>query len=111
MFSLIKITFFYLTIQVFVCDKENDRICVFNLSGKFLRSFGQLGSNQGQFDKPYYIHISKDDKVFVSDSANHRIQVFGLLIFLKNYLFNFILEINQLFSIRYERYIFVQFWP
>lgn len=52
-------------------------ICVFHLSGRFLRSFGAHGSGDGQFDKPYYIHITRDNKVLVSDSSNHRIQVFG----------------------------------
>ncbi len=87
----------FISFQVFVCDKENDSnnhnkiyiilnslnlmnlvgICVFHMSGRFLRSFGTHGTRIGQFDKPYYIHITKDNKVLVSDCSNHRIQVFG----------------------------------
>jgi tripartite motif-containing protein 71 len=48
------------------------------MSGRFLRSFGTHGTRDGQFDKPFYVHITKDNKVLVSDSSNHRIQVFGI---------------------------------
>lgn len=57
---------------------------MFHFSGRFLRSFGSHGSGDGQFDKPYYIHITRDNKCLVSDSSNHRIQVFdsnGLFLF------------------------------
>ena len=51
-------------------------ISVFHSSGKYLRSFGKLGSNRGQFDKPYYVHVDRANHVLVSDCSNHRIQVF-----------------------------------
>ena len=53
-------------------------ICVFHSSGKFLRSFGRTGSRDGEFDKPYFIHITRENLILVSDSSNHRIQVFGI---------------------------------
>jgi hypothetical protein len=82
-----------------VCDKENNRVCVFHINGKFMRSFGQmgnilnciifiyalyiafLGSRPGQFDKPYYVHVTSENKVLVSDCSNHRIQIFGIFKF------------------------------
>lgn len=50
---------------------------MFHLSGKFLRAFGKLGTNRGQFDKPYYVHVTRENRVLVSDCSNHRVQVFG----------------------------------
>ena len=49
---------------LYICDRSNHRIQVFNTNGKFLHSFG---SNQLQ--GPHGICLSKDF-VFVSDEAN-----------------------------------------
>ena len=66
------------TDEVFVADMWNHRIQVFRLDdGEFLRSFGDEGTSQGQFDKPTSVAIHKKE-VFVCDSANNRIQVFDL---------------------------------
>ena len=46
-----------------------------------MRSFGTLGTRPGQFDKPYYVHVTSENKVLVSDCSNHRIQIFGELFF------------------------------
>jgi hypothetical protein len=42
-----------------------------------MRSFGVFGNRPGQFDKPYYVHVTSENKVLVSDCSNHRIQIFG----------------------------------
>ena len=49
---------------LYICDRSNHRIQVFNTNGKFLHTFG---SNQLQ--GPHSICLSKDF-VFVSDEAN-----------------------------------------
>lgn len=60
-------------------------ISVFHLSGRFLRAFGTHGTNRGQFDKPCFIHITRDNKILISDSSNHRVQVFGKFCFKKKH--------------------------
>ena len=70
----------------FICQRSLKRllvvvvvkgVCVFHISGRFLRSFGVHGAGRGQFDKPHYIHITKDSRVLVSDCLNNRVQIFG----------------------------------
>ena len=43
--------------------------------GKFVRTWGSRGSGQGQFSIPYGVAV-ESGHVYVTDSNNHRIQVF-----------------------------------
>lgn len=88
---------------IYVCDKENHRIQVwhslhteiklkmwrkkyliarfispyqvFQSDGTFVGKFGTCGSGEGQLEHPHYIAVSNTNRVIVSDSNNHRIQV------------------------------------
>ena len=55
---------------------ENDRIQVFSPEGKWLRQWGGHGYEPGEFLKPRALAIDENDRIFVADSCNHRIQVF-----------------------------------
>jgi tripartite motif-containing protein 71 len=63
---------------IYVCDKENHRIQVFQSDGTFVGKFGSLGKQLGQLDSPHYIAVSSTNRVIVSDSNNHRIQLFDV---------------------------------
>ena len=41
-----------------------------------MTSFGQWGSNEGDFNLPYGVCVDKDGFVYVCDYANNRVQVF-----------------------------------
>lgn len=55
---------------------ENDRIQVFDPSGKWLREWGGHGFEPGQFMRPRALAIDDQERLYVADSCNHRIQVF-----------------------------------
>ncbi len=44
---------------------------------RFLNSFGHAGNGPGEFNRPEGICIDAQDRVFVADSCNHRIQIFS----------------------------------
>jgi DNA-binding beta-propeller fold protein YncE len=44
---------------------------------KFLQAFGKPGTNPAEFNRPEGLGIGPDDRVYVADSCNHRIQVFS----------------------------------
>lgn len=52
-------------------------IKVYSLSGSHLRTLGSRGSGDGQFNDPSGIDIL-EDRVFVADRDNHRVQVLAL---------------------------------
>ena len=64
---------------------ELDRITKFTHDGQFVLQWGEHGEAAGQFSRPQGLEIDDQDRVWVADSANHRIQVFdsqGKLLFL-----------------------------
>ncbi len=54
----------------------NGKIHMYSPDGKYLRSWGEPGSDPGQFNLPHNIHCDDDGWVYVADRENHRIQVF-----------------------------------
>ena len=65
---------------IYVVEHSNDRIQVFELDGsdnvRFIRKWGSRGSDDGQFNGPWSCAIDHHKLVYVTDSLNHRIQVF-----------------------------------
>jgi ABC-type Fe3+ transport system permease subunit/DNA-binding beta-propeller fold protein YncE len=55
-----------------------ERVLRFSTRGeKFLNVIGEPGTAPGQFNRPEGIGIGPDDRVYVADSCNHRVQVFS----------------------------------
>jgi hypothetical protein len=54
----------------------NARIAKFDKDGHFIKSWGQRGSDPGQFSAIHGIVIDAKDNVYVADAGNQRIQVF-----------------------------------
>ncbi|MEW8506555.1 MAG: SMP-30/gluconolactonase/LRE family protein [Candidatus Thiodiazotropha sp.] len=61
--------------HIYVADALANRIQIFNQKGDFLLEFGDSGDLPGQFRMPTGLAIW-DDKIYVADSYNQRIQVF-----------------------------------
>ena len=61
--------------QVFVCDRGNSRVQVFDNNGTYLRQFGTHGKGNGQFEGPASIIFDAFGHVLVTDTTT-RLQVF-----------------------------------
>ena len=65
--------------EIYVCDGYgNARVHRFTADGKLIQSWGEPGTEAGEFRLPHGIGISPDDRVFVADRENDRIQIFSL---------------------------------
>lgn len=53
-----------------------NRVSKFSSDGSFLMSWGTTGSGAGEFNVPHAIAIDSQDRVFVGDRGNNRIQIF-----------------------------------
>ena len=62
---------------VFVVDKTSTNFQVFDENGKFISKLGSKGKQDGQFNRPEDLAIDPEGNVFVADTGNSRIQVFG----------------------------------
>jgi hypothetical protein len=64
--------------NVYVADGfgSNNRIAKFTKEGNFLKSWGQTGSGQGQFNGIRGIASDAAGNIYVADAGNNRIQVF-----------------------------------
>lgn len=51
------------------------RISRFTREGKFIRSFGRLGSGPGEFRTPHDITMDPQGRLFVADRGNNRVQI------------------------------------
>ncbi len=64
--------------RLYVADPHRHKVRAYDSdNGKFLFEFGQAGTKDGEFNFPTNLFI-RAGKVYVSDSANSRIQVFDL---------------------------------
>ena len=63
--------------QIYVCDKYNHRIQVFDLDLNFIQSIGSRGKGRGdhEFDKPYDVKFDTDGNMYVVEYINKRVQV------------------------------------
>lgn len=54
----------------------NSRIVVYNLAGKFLKSWGSKGYSKGQIQNPHGLAFDKEGRLLIADRDNGRIQLF-----------------------------------
>ena len=64
---------------IYIADRKNHRIQKVRLEdGKFISKMGQKGTGNGEFNEPRAVALMPrdEDRLFIADSLNHRIQVF-----------------------------------
>jgi sugar lactone lactonase YvrE len=54
----------------------NSRIAKIDRNGNWLKSWGEPGNGPGQFSTPHSIAVDAEDRIYVADRGNRRIQVF-----------------------------------
>ena len=54
----------------------NSRIVKFDKSGKFIKSFGRLGSGDGELKGPHVLAFDSQGRLFVADRSNSRVAIF-----------------------------------
>ena len=63
--------------MIYICDHGNRRVTVHDEEGKFLFTFGSLGSGPGCFDRPLDLTFGSDGLVYVTDNGNKRVSVWS----------------------------------
>ena len=63
--------------DIFVADRFDNRVLVFNKEFIYKYQFGSKGPNTGQFNEPADICFSESGKLFIADKNNYRIQIYS----------------------------------
>ena len=64
---------------VLVAEFSNNRVSIFDKTGKFVHCFGSIGYNNGQFQHPLGIALAPNGNIiYVTDTDNNRIQIFSI---------------------------------
>ena len=61
--------------QVYVCDRNNHRVQVFDLDLNFIRSIRSHGKGRGKFDRPLDVAFDTAGNMYVAEFGNERVQV------------------------------------
>ena len=61
-----------------VAEAHSNQVTILTQDGKKIKSFGNRGSANGQFNYPGGITIDNDDNIYVADAYNNRIQKFQM---------------------------------
>lgn len=57
-------------------DSNNHRVLVFDAQGKLVTELGKRGAAEGEFNLPVDVAVDQDDRLYVLDAGNFRVQVF-----------------------------------
>ncbi len=61
-----------------IADTDNHRVLLYTIQGSLTGAYGTNGNANGQFHLPEDVAVShQDNKIYVMDSGNYRVQVFG----------------------------------
>jgi len=63
--------------NIYVADTGNNRIRVFNPSGKVINKFGNHGARLGEFNGPTVATMDNAGNLLVVDEKNYRVQIFN----------------------------------
>lgn len=63
--------------NIYIADRDNNRIQKFNSAGVFQMKFGTLGTGDGQLTGPRDVAVDSTGNIFVLDTGNRRVQKFS----------------------------------
>jgi len=62
--------------NIYVLDKKEKFVYLFNEEGKFLKKIGRSGQGPGEFVEPCSIYIDAKDIIYILDERNRRVEIF-----------------------------------
>jgi DNA-binding beta-propeller fold protein YncE len=62
--------------DIWVVETNGHRVSILDREGNFIKSIGDRGTKNSQFNYPTHIWIDSEGNVYIVDSMNYRVQVF-----------------------------------
>lgn len=64
--------------RIYVADRKESHVKLFNENGKYLRTIGKKGQGPGEMQMPIYVQISSQNELIVHDYIAQRLSFFSL---------------------------------
>jgi hypothetical protein len=62
--------------NIYIVDRKEHQVRVFDRAGKLIRSFGKQGQGPGEFNQPVGIHLTPNNELMIEDGLNRRLALF-----------------------------------
>jgi len=62
--------------NIYILDRKEKFMYLFNEEGKFLKKIGRPGQGPGEFERPCSIYIDSKDTIYILDEGHRRVEIF-----------------------------------
>ncbi|NIM57694.1 MAG: 6-bladed beta-propeller [Candidatus Aminicenantes bacterium] len=63
--------------NIYILDRKEKKVKVFDSTGKFVRKFGKQGQGPGEMNIPIFVQISPNNELVVEDVVNRKLMFFS----------------------------------
>ncbi len=64
--------------NIYILDRKDKKVKIFDSTGKFVKKFGQEGQGPGEFYLPLSLQVTYSNELVIGDAANQRLMFFSL---------------------------------
>jgi len=64
--------------NIYILDRKDKKVKIFDSSGKFVKKFGKDGQGPGEMYMPISIQVTHNNEIVIGDAANQRLMFFSL---------------------------------
>ena len=64
--------------NIYILDRKEKKVKIFDSAGKFVKKFGEEGQGPGEMYVPVSIQLTHNDEVVIGDAGNQRLAFFSL---------------------------------
>ncbi len=61
---------------IYITETDSHKVSVFDETGKFIKTIGKRGEENGKFNFPTFLTVDKNENLLVIDAMNFRVQIF-----------------------------------
>lgn len=64
--------------NIYILDRKDKKVKIFDSAGKFVKKFGEEGQGPGEMYLPVSIQVTHNNEIVIGDAANQRLMFFSL---------------------------------
>ena len=64
--------------NIYILDRKDKKVKIFDSAGKFVKKFGEEGQGPGEMYLPVSLQVTHNDEIVIGDAANQRLMFFSL---------------------------------